>query len=398
MRPLDGLVVVDLAWVVAGPLVGRALADAGATVVRVESSTRIETARMMPPFHGAPGPESSALYGTCNAGKLGLSLNLTTEKGRQVVRDLSSRADVVVESFAPGRLNKWGLDYETLCAENPRLIMLSSSINGQTGPLAGLAGYGNVGAALSGFQSIVGWPDRPPFGPFGPYTDYVAPRFALAALLAALIARDESGEGCYIDLSQVEAGTYLLQPEIARNAAENMVARRRGNRDEVDVPSGVYRASDGNYVAISVDSEQWPVFVGTFSPTMAGDPRFTTVSDRRAFEDELDEEVERAISVHTAAEVESMAQEVGIPAHISASSADLIADPQLRHREHFVSVESSVTGWTTVEGPRYRLSDTPLQVDGAAPTIGEHSDAVLRDLLGMTDEEIEDLEKRGVLN
>src|SRR4051812_26615099 len=139
-QPLEGLKVADFSWVVAGPLVGRALADFGATVVRVESSTRIETARMMQPFYdGVPGPENSALYGTCNAGKLGVALDLKTEEGRGVARDLIRWADVVVESYAPGQMAAWGLDYESARADNPSVIMLSTSLMGQSGPWAKLA-------------------------------------------------------------------------------------------------------------------------------------------------------------------------------------------------------------------------------------------------------------------
>jgi crotonobetainyl-CoA:carnitine CoA-transferase CaiB-like acyl-CoA transferase len=182
---LADLKVADFSWVVAGPVVGRALADFGATVVRVESSTHIETARMMQPFYdGTPGAENSALYGTCNAGKLGLTLNLKQPEGRAVARDLIGWADVVIESFSPGQMERWGLDYESVQSLNPSVIMLSTSLMGQTGPAAKLAGYGNIGASASGYQDLVGWPDRPPIGPFGPYTDYVGPRFSLALAAA----------------------------------------------------------------------------------------------------------------------------------------------------------------------------------------------------------------------
>jgi crotonobetainyl-CoA:carnitine CoA-transferase CaiB-like acyl-CoA transferase len=185
--PLDRLKVLDLSWVVAGPVIGRALADFGATVVRVESSRRIETARLMPPFiANIPDPEASALYETCNAGKLGMCLDLSSEPGRAVVNDLARWADVAIESFSPGTMDRFGLSPEVLRAANPGLIVLSSALCGQSGPWSSLAGYGNVGAALAGFQYLVGWPDRTPIGPFGPYTDYVGPRFALVTLLAAL--------------------------------------------------------------------------------------------------------------------------------------------------------------------------------------------------------------------
>jgi crotonobetainyl-CoA:carnitine CoA-transferase CaiB-like acyl-CoA transferase len=213
---LAGVRVLDLCWVVAGPAVGRVLADYGAEVVRIESSTRLDTARLIGPFHGGTQtPESSILYGDVNAGKLGLSLNLKLEPARDVVRDLVRRSDVVLDSFSPGVMESWGLGYEQLRALNESVIALSTSLMGQTGPYGRFAGYGNIGAAMSGFQSLVGWPDLPPFGPYGPYSDYVAPRFALVVLLAALDRRLDTGEGCYIDVAQVETAAHFLAPQLA---------------------------------------------------------------------------------------------------------------------------------------------------------------------------------------
>src|SRR5262245_26494443 len=164
--PLADLRVLDLSWVVAGPMVARVLADYGAEVIRVESSTRLDTSRLIGPFHGGTQTlESSILYGDVNAGKLGLTLNLKLEPARDVVRDLVRRSDVVIESFSPGVMERWGLGYERLQELNARVIVLSTSLLGQDGPYRNLAGYGNMGAAMAGFQALVGWPDRPPLGP-----------------------------------------------------------------------------------------------------------------------------------------------------------------------------------------------------------------------------------------
>jgi crotonobetainyl-CoA:carnitine CoA-transferase CaiB-like acyl-CoA transferase len=401
--PLDGLKVLDLSWVVAGPLVGRALADAGAAVVRVESSTRPETARLMPPFHGGPGVENSALFGNCNAGKLGLSLDLKQESAREVVRDLAAWADVVVESYAPGRLAAWGLDYASLSREHPELIMLSSSINGQSGPYASLAGYGNVGAALSGFQEAVGWADRVPFGPFGPYTDYVAPRFALATVLAALLSRDETGQGCYIDLSQVESGAYLQQPYLARNAENGAVVQRRGNRDASSAHNAVTRCLDDGrterFVAISIDGdEQWKAVAAAMArPELAEDPRYATQDARAGAVEDIDRLLEQWTKNLRPEDVETKLQAAGVAAHVAASSKDFCTDPQLAHRGHLVQVPHSIHGTTTVEGPRYLLSETPLRVQQAAPCYGQHNYFVLSELLGYDQTKIEKLESKGIL-
>jgi crotonobetainyl-CoA:carnitine CoA-transferase CaiB-like acyl-CoA transferase len=187
VKPLEGVKVLDLAWVVAGPAIGRSLADYGATVVRVESSVRIETARFMGPFPGGQmDPQRSALYDTYNSGKLGLALDLSSDAGRAVAADLARWADVLIESFAPGQMARWGLSAERLRADNPGLIGLSTSLMGQSGPYSSFAGFGNIGGAVAGYQGIVGHRGKMPIGPFGPYTDYVGPRFGLVALLAAL--------------------------------------------------------------------------------------------------------------------------------------------------------------------------------------------------------------------
>jgi crotonobetainyl-CoA:carnitine CoA-transferase CaiB-like acyl-CoA transferase len=403
--PLDGLKVLDLTWVVAGPVIGRALADFGATVVRVESSTRVETARHMQPFYGGvPGPENSALYITWNAGKLGITVDLRTERGREVVRRLAGWSDVVLESFSPGQMQRWGLDYATLSAHRPGLIMLSTAIMGQTGPYARLAGYGNVGAALSGFQDVVGWPDRPALGPFGPYTDYVGPRFALTTLLAALDHRRRTGEGCYIDVSQVEAGVYFQSPEMAGYARHGTVVHRAGNADRVFAPHGVYRCrpeEDGTerFAAIAVRTdEQWRTLAALIGRAdLAADPELGTAAGRRARAADLDPLVDAWTAGQTAEDVERRLQDSGIPAHVSASSRDFCTDPQLAHRGHLVQVPHPLHGTATVEGPRYMLSETPGRVSRAAPVFGQHNDYVLTELLGYSPDEVRELTDEGVL-
>jgi benzylsuccinate CoA-transferase BbsF subunit len=396
--------VLDLTWVVAGPAIGRSLADFGATVVRVESSRRIETARHMQPFHGGrPGVENSALYGTCNAGKLGMTIDLQTEAGRDVVRDLIGWCDVLAEAFSPGLMRRWGLDYAQLSARHPGLIMVSTSINGQSGPAARLAGYGNVGAALSGFQAIVGWPDQPPVGPFGPYTDYVAPRLALVTLLAALDYRRRAGLGCHIDLAQVEAGVFFQSPELADYFAQGTVVQRMGNADRKLAPHGVYSClpdqSGPRYVAIAVrDDAEWQRLAAEMGdPGLVADQELTQAARRRARRDELDALIGAWTAGQPAEQVERRLQAIGVPAHVSSSSQDFCADPQLAHRGHLVTVAHPLHGTTTVEGPRYLLSDTPGRVSRAAPTLGQDNEYVLTKLLGYSSDRVAELRAAGVL-
>jgi crotonobetainyl-CoA:carnitine CoA-transferase CaiB-like acyl-CoA transferase len=403
-QALDGLKVADFSWVVAGPLVGRALADFGATVVRVESSTRLETARMMQPFYdGAPGPENSALYGTCNAGKFGMTLDLKSEDGRAVARDLIGWADVVVESYAPGQMAKWALDYDSVRSDNPSLIMLSTSLMGQSGPWAKLAGYGNIGASLSGYQDLVGWADRPPIGPFGPYTDYVGPRISLVLLLAALDQRRRTGEGCYLDVAQSEIGVLLLSPQLADYFDRGTVAERRGNADERFAPHGVFacQLAEGadRFVAVAVcTDDQWRELASEIDrPDLAADPRYSTAPGRLAAAAELEQVIADWTSALSADDVEARLQRRGVPAHVCATSADWSRDPQLAHRHHLRALPHPTFGTATVEGPRYSLSDTPGVIARPAPTLGQDNEYVLRTLLNYSAAAYDRLVADGVL-
>jgi crotonobetainyl-CoA:carnitine CoA-transferase CaiB-like acyl-CoA transferase len=271
--------------------------------------------------------------------------------------------------------------------------------------MARLAGFGNVGAALSGFQAVVGWPDRPPLGPYGPYTDYVGPRFSLAVLLAALDERRRTGRGCYIDVSQVEAGVFVQSAEIADNAANGTVAARLGNADREFAPHGVYRTRPDEaggadrFVAVAVTTdEQWRALAGAIDrPDLRDDPDLAGARGRRTRSGELDAAITDWTRRRAAADAERDLQAVGVPAHRSASSRDFCTDPQLRHRGHLVELPHPRHGTTTVEGPRYLLSDTPGRVERAAPTFGQDNRQVLVDLLGYSAERFAELDEAGVL-
>ncbi len=400
----NGLRVLDLAWVVAGPLIGRALASGGATVVRVESSKRVDTARMMGPFpDGVAHPEHSALFENCNVGKLGLTLDMSREEARDVIRDLVGWADIVVESFSPGQMKSWGLGFEELRAIKPDLIMLSTSLMGQSGPWSSFAGFGNVGAAISGYQAIVGWPDALPVGPYGPYTDFVAPRFALLTLLAALDHRRRTGEGYHLDVAQCEAGIQFLAPQIADCAATGRVVELKGNRDGKLSPHGVFpcRAADDDaesWVAIAVQSDaQWLRLAECMGgPALCADERFTTLEARQRHEDELEHLVAQWTSRLDAWEVERTLQGLGIAAHNVASAADLLEDPQLQHRRHFIELPHELMGTTIIENACYELSMTPVVFENAAPHYRRDNRAVLEQLLGYPSERIESLDQLGV--
>jgi crotonobetainyl-CoA:carnitine CoA-transferase CaiB-like acyl-CoA transferase len=398
MQALDDVKVLDFMWVMAGPTATRVLADYGARVVRIESTRRIDTARTLAPFHGGvPGPESSGIFQNLNLGKRMLTLDPTRPEGREVVLDLVRWADVVTESFSPKAMRGWGLGYEALRAVKPDVIMLSSCLMGQTGPMATFAGYGNLAAAISGFSNLGGWPDRAPAGPFSAYTDYVSPRYITAAILAALEYRRRTGLGQHIDLSQAEASLHFLGPALLDFTVNGRVAGRIGNRDRDAVPHGVYpTAGEDRWVAIAVrGDDQWRALCSALD--VPDDPRFATVDGRRAHEAELDATIAAWTSTRDMLAIESHLQAHGVPASAVQNSRELAADAQLRHRGHFVTVPHALHGTTTVEASRFALSRTPARIDGPAPIYGQDTPAILTDVLGYDDDRITALVAAGVL-
>lgn len=400
--PLDGVKVLDLSWVMVGPAVGRYLADYGATVIRVETTSRVETARTLAPFwEGLPGAERSGAYANWNAGKLGLTLNLALPEARQLFQRLAGWADVVIESFSPGTMRGWGLAYEDLCQIKPDLVMVSTCLNGQTGLQAEFAGYGNLSAALAGFVGLVGWPDRPPAGPAGAYTDYISPKFIAAALLAALDYWRRTGRGQYIDASQAEAALHFLSSALLDYTVNGRLPTQAGNRSDEAVPHGVYRcAGEDRWCAIAVHSEsQWAALCcATENEVWLEDPRFVTLQARRQHEDALDKLLEEWTSQRRPDLVESTLQEAGVSAHAMLGTDEVFFDAQLAYRGHFVTVDHADLGAVPVEGSRFRLSRTPSRIQTAGPTLGQHNQYVLREILHLSDEEVSEIAARGALD
>ncbi|MEA3213946.1 MAG: hypothetical protein QOJ19_102, partial [Acidimicrobiia bacterium] len=401
VAPLAGLKVVDLTWYMAGPSTTRMLADWGATVVRVESVARPDGGRGSgPALNGRHGPDSGGYSLTHNSGKLGLAVNLTRPESRAVLEDLVRWADVAVVGYSPRAARNLRLDYGSLSAVNPQLIMLSTCLMGQTGPLAEFAGFGNLSAAIAGFYEIGGWADRPPIGPYLAYTDVVAPRFSFCSVLAALEHRERTGRGQLLDLSQAESTAHLLSPAVLDVQVNGRVAGRHGNDDDHAAPHGVYPANgEDRWVAIACpDDRSWQALAGAMGRAdLAGDPALATLAGRIEQRRELDEAVAAWTSSLTAAEVQDCLQALGVPAHELLDSAGCWADPQLQHRGHFQELSHPLHGTVRVQGPRLHFSRTATSVHRAAPPLGEDTFEVLHDLLGYDDDRIAELAAAEVL-
>jgi crotonobetainyl-CoA:carnitine CoA-transferase CaiB-like acyl-CoA transferase len=390
--PLAGLKILDLFWVIAGPAATRVLADYGATVVRVESTRNLDTLRVSPPWQFThPHPEGAAGFQSANANKLGVTVDLRSDEGRDIILDLARWADVVTESFAPGVMESLGLGRECLRAVKPDLIIVSSCIMGQTGPWRGFAGFGRLAASLTGFQQLASWPDRPPAGPFGAYTNAIASRYAALAILAAVEHRSRTGEGQYVDLSQTEAALHFLAPAFLDWTVNGHVQEAVGNADGDCHPHGVFRAAgDDRWVAIAVRSErEWEALC--------------TVIERRDLCGHWDEraEVDAAIAAWTrgrdADEAAAALQAAGVPAHAALDMPGLFADAQLRHRNHFVEIGCDLYPSTTIESSRLRLSRSPARVPERALSLGRDNGYVLETILGYAPERVADLAARGIL-
>ena len=397
--PLAGVKILDFMWALAGPGATRILADWGATVIRLESSSKVCVGRTLHPFmDGDESQEKSAIFHTINAGKRMLTLNLMSEEGRAVARDLVRWADVVTESFSPRAMKSFGLDYESLTRINPEIIMLSTCLMGQTGPLSMFAGYGNLAAAIAGFYSTTGWEDREPAGPFGAYTDYIAPRYNAIAVLAALEHKRQTGEGQHIDLAQAEAALHFLTPALLDCAANGRVQTGMGNRDLNFAPHGAYPvAGDDRYIAISCETDaQWQALCGVVPGLAAGDGLATGVQRLQA-QDELDSRIIAFTREQDGPELERALQAAGVPAAMVQNSPDLVADAQLNHHNHLLQVPHQEGGHTVIESTRIHMSRSAPVIDTSAPTFNRDMMFALNDVLGYSDARIGELLIAGAL-
>ncbi len=382
--PLEGIKVLDFSWVMAGPWSSRVLADYGATVVKVESHTRLDLVRILGPFYGDTfSTETSASFASINAGKRSLAVDPGTPEGKATILELVDWADIVMESFSPKAMKKWGLDYAALAARKPNLIMLSTCLFGQTGPYAMMAGYGTMGAALGGLALPTGEPGRAPCGPFGPYTDYVAPRFSVVALLAALHHRDRTGEGQHIDQSQAESAMHYLSVAVAEASRSVDYPDRLGNTDPAMFPHGVFAcAGDDQWVAIAIRNDtDWRKLAAETGSAALTALRDASVDTRRAAAVEIDAQLSRWTAPQNVLELEARLQRIGVPAHAVMNAAIVKEDAQLAHREHFARTTHGQLGDVYVESVGFRFSDMQPCV-GRIPSLGGDTDWVMRELLG----------------
>ena len=484
---LEGVKVCDFTRVIVGPLTTKPLSDYGATVVRIEGRSNLAIFRIQ-----APEPDLSTQFTQWNTGKLGVTLNLHDPRGKEIAMKIAAWADIVIENFAGGVIERLGLGYEEIKKVNPDVIMLSSCMQGQTGPFARHPGWGFQLSALSGFSHITGWSDRPP-PEIGVYTDFITPQYNVCLLVGALIYRKRTGKGMYIDTAQFETGLHFISPLLLDYFVNNRVAERIGNRSDTAAPHNAYRCKDeARYCVINISNdEEWQKFVGVLenpewakdqrfstqelrrenrgelrilieqwtvslrvedvmnrlsgagitierllddsdpyrqnnvyrckdedrwcaitvttkeewtdfcgvigNPEWTKEQRFCTLTGRKENEDELDRFVEEWTTGHLAWDVMKLMQDGGVPAGVVETGEDQLEhDLQTKHRGFFQELDHPRLGKHHAMTSPFQLSKMPCVVE-RSPLLGEHNEYVLKEILGLSDEEVVDLVINGVL-
>ena len=400
-RALAGLKVVELGGGAAGPIAVRHLADHGATVIRIESASRPDFLRILGLSKTNRSLDRAPMFMMLNCNKMSVALNLSDPRGVDLARRLIVEwADVLAENYAPKAMKKWGLDYESLVPLRPDLIMVSTCLMGQTGPNKDYPGFGGQGSAISGFNFLTGWPDREATGQHGTITDSLAPRFVAAAVLAALLRKQKTGEGTYIDVAQVETAAYSLSGWMLEYFANGEVVQRDGNRSRTMAPHGAFpcRGEDRWCTIVCHDDADWQRLTRVMgSPAWASDPRFATLDGRKEYEDELESLISSWTRDKSAEEIMSAVQSAGVEAGVVETARDLNVDPQLAARGHFVPVQHEVLGRHTCEKLGYALSATPGAIERQGPMLGEDSAYVYSEILRLSDDAIATLREDGVL-
>ncbi len=394
--PLSGIKVVEMGSLIAGPFCGQLLGDMGADIIKVE-----------PPQGGDPMRQwghvlkdgRSYWWAVIARNKQSVTLNLREPDGQKLARDLIASCDILIENFRPGVMEKWGLGWETLKAANPKLIMARVSGYGQDGPYATRASFGLIGEAMGGFRRLAGYPDRPPVRMGISIGDSLAATFAALGCVAALRARDITGEGQMVDSALYESVLAMTESMVAEYQGEGYQRERSGSSLPGIAPSNVYPCGDGTDILIGANQDtvfrRLAEVMG--QPELGTDPRFATHAARGANQTEIDGIVADWTRSLPSSDALSRLDAAGIPAGRIFGAADMLADPHFAARGALTEVETPGLGPVRMQNVVPRLSATPGGVRSPAPELGEHNDAVLGRLPGIDDARLAELRGRGII-
>ena len=378
-----GVNILEFGAGAAGPIATRYFSENGATVLRIESRTRPDFLRAMALAvpDNEHGLEGAPMYDGLNVNKRNLTLNLKQPAAVDLVRRLVVEwADAVAENFAPRAMVSFGLDYDSLAAIKPDLVMMSACLNGQTGPHKNYPGFGGQGSALAGYNALTGWPDREPVGPYGTITDSLAPRYVSAALAAGLHYRRRTGRGVYLDLSQVESAIWALAPWLLDYEIDGEIHLRDGNNHRDALLHGAFRCADEDGIR-----DRW-ITIACWTDDELARLRAITGDD-----------VEAWTAPRRRADIADQLQAAGIEAVPVNDFGDLHNDPQLAHRGHFEHLTHPFLGPGLYERNGFRLAACPGGYDRAGPTLGQDNEWALAEVLGLSDSEIEALRATGAV-
>ena len=387
--------MVDFAWAWAGSQATSILALLGAEVIKIESRRRIDHSRVFSLTTGQwfDEPDRSSIFNDMNLGKLSANIDISHPEGVKLVKELVAISDVVAQNMRPGKMEALGLGYEVLRKIKPDIIMLSSSARGTTGPEREYIGYAPLFSAISGFAYVSGYEGEDPIRLSGEI-DLLSATSSAFAILAALIHRQRTGEGQFIDLSSTEATSVFMGEVFMDYFMNGRNQTRHGNKDSFMAPHNVYRCTgDDKWVSIAVasDEEFRTLCEVAGHPEWAIDERFADSFTRWHNQEALDELIGSWTIKQTHTKVMKMLQAVGVAATPSCNSEDLWNDPHLRERDFWTEVDHPILGKKTVIAPVWKFSETPLEIGAPAPLFGQHNKYVFGDLLGLDDAQIERL-------
>ncbi|ACG76726.1 L-carnitine dehydratase/bile acid-inducible protein F [Phenylobacterium zucineum HLK1] len=394
--PLAGLVVIEMGTLIAGPFCGQILGDFGAEVIKIEDPRKGDPMRQW----GRSLPKGlSPWWPVIGRNKKSVGLDLRTPEGQEIARALIAGADVVVENFRPGAMEKWGLSYEALSAQNPRLIMARVSGFGQTGPYAQRAGYGLIGEAMGGLRYVTGEPDRPPARVGISIGDSLAAMHAAMGVLMALHHRDRTGRGQVIDAALYESVLAVMENLVTEYDLTGYVRERSGSVLPGIAPSNAYPCAGGELILIGGNGDT--VFARLTEamgrPDLRTDPRFADHAGRGKHQAELDAIIAEWTGGQALPDLLALLEEKGVPASRMFRAPDMLEDPQYRAREAIVETPHPVFGQVKMQNVFPKLSDTPGRVRWPGPELGQHTDEVLAERAGCTAERLAELRRKGVV-
>jgi CoA:oxalate CoA-transferase len=395
-KPLEGIRIIDLTWVLSGPFCTMVLGDLGAEVIKVERPKAGDIARGNGPIVNGV----STYFISLNRGKKSVTLNLASEKGKEIFLKLVKKADVVVSNYVPGTLEKLGLGYDVVKEQNPGVIFAMCSGFGQNGPYRNKPAFDVIVQAMGGIISITGEPGRPPVRPGASLGDITAGLFMAIAILAAIQERQKSGKGQMIDISMLDCQVALLENAFVRYLATGELPKPLGTRHPVFTPFQVFPTQDG-YIAVATMGgvqDQWPIFCATIGRTdIIDDKRFETGWLRSQNNDILEPILTEALKKKTTDEWIEEFENVSIACGPVNTIDKVASDPQIGARNMITEVHHHSAGNFKVVNTPIKLSRTPCNVEKASPDLGENTEEVFKELLPMTGEEVAELKKNGII-